>query len=126
MQSNNTNEKGILKPRSFRFSLDIIKFLDGLSKGDSSVQVISKQVLRSATSIGANIVEAQSGSSRKDFANFYSHALKSANETKYWLELLKEANKCDVGQADALLKEVNELSNMLASSILTLKNKKIF
>ncbi|PIR71102.1 MAG: hypothetical protein COU44_01330 [Candidatus Nealsonbacteria bacterium CG10_big_fil_rev_8_21_14_0_10_40_24] len=71
-----------LKKRAFLFSLAVIKFLEMLPK-DYISQVIGRQLLRSVTSIGANIIEAQSASSKKDFANFYNTALKSANESKY-------------------------------------------
>lgn len=89
-----------------------------------STEIISRQLLRAATSIGANIVEAKASASRKDFTNFFNHSLKSANETKYWLGLLKDANKIDKGLINNLLKEADELSNILGSSILTLKGKK--
>jgi four helix bundle protein len=89
-----------------------------------STQVIAKQLLRSASSIGANIIEAQASSSRKDFTNFFSHSLKSANETKYWLKLLKDSKKADLHTVDVLINEVDELSKILGSSILTLKGKR--
>ena len=85
MQNNNLKPKTNLKQRAYLYALDIIKFIDSLDKKDFSVQVITKQLLRSATSIGANIIEAQSGSTKRDFTNFFSYALKSANETKFWL-----------------------------------------
>lgn len=111
--------------RSYNFSLKIIELIDALPK-DASSQIISKQLLRSATSIGANIIEAQASPSRRDFANFFNHSLKSANETKYWLGLLKDSNKGDKNSLNLLLKEANELSNILGSSILTLRGKRKF
>ncbi|KAF0121585.1 MAG: hypothetical protein FD151_1162 [bacterium] len=81
------------------------------------------QLLRSATSIGANIIEAQAASSRKDFRNFLNHALKSANETKFWLGLLRDSGKKTGEEINPLMKEAKELANILASSILTLKGK---
>lgn len=69
-------------------------------------------------------MEAQSGSSRKDFANFLNHALKSANETKFWLELLRDAGKKSDEVINPVLEEAKELSNILASSILTLKKER--
>lgn len=112
-----------LKKRSYMYGLDIIKFLEGLS-GDYISDTIGRQLLRSATSIGANIVEAQASSSKKDFANFYNHSLKSANESKFWLGLLRDSNKAPVDKISPILREANELSNILASSILTIKGKK--
>lgn len=86
--------------------------------------MISDQLLRSATSIGANTVEAKSSSSRKDFIRFYEIALKSANETKYWLCLLRDATEADKVEVSKLLSEAEELSNMLGASVLTLKDKR--
>ena len=83
MQNNNTKIKVDLKKRAYIYALGVIRFIDVLDKKDFSVQTISRQLLRSATSIGANIIEAQAGSSKKDFTNFFNHALKSANESKF-------------------------------------------
>jgi four helix bundle protein len=123
MQTQNLKFKIKLKDRAYQYSIKIIEFLDALPK-DASSQVIAKQLLRSATSIGANIVEAQASSSKKDFTNFFSHSLKSANESLYWLELLRDAKKINNSQLAYLLNETKELANILGSSILTLKGKK--
>jgi four helix bundle protein len=120
------NEKPELKKRSYLYALEIIKFIDTLDKKDFSVQVIAKQLLRSATSVGANIIEAQAGHSRRDFTNFFNYALKSANESKFWLGLLRDSKKADPKKINELLKETTELANILGSSILTLKGKKKF
>lgn len=114
-----------LKKRAYIYALDVIKFLEGLPK-DYISQTIGRQLLRSATSVGANIVEAQASSSKKDFANFYSHSLKSANESKFWLGLLKDSDKMPSDKISHILNETNELSNIIASSILTMKGKKRF
>ncbi|MEK7072266.1 MAG: four helix bundle protein [Patescibacteria group bacterium] len=126
MQNNNSKFKVDLKKRVYLYSLDIIKFIDNLNNKDLTIQIISKQLLRSATSIGANIIEAQAGSSKKDFTNFFNYALKSANESKFWIGLLRDSNKSDKNIANKLLQETNELANILASSILTLKGKNKF
>ncbi len=110
-----------LKYRSYIYAIKIIKFIDTLNTKDYSVQAITKQLIRSATSIGANTVEAQAGSSKKDFTNFYFHSLKSANETKFWLGLLRDTNKCNKESVNKLLKETSELANILGASIITLK-----
>lgn len=107
------------------YSIQLVKFIDKLPK-ESSAQIIAKQLLRSGTSIGANVVEAHGSSSRKDFANFFTHALKSANESKYWLGLLRDTQKAPKENVEALLNETIELSNILASSIITIKGKRIF
>lgn len=126
MQNNNSKSKVELKKRAYYYALDIIKFIDKTDKKDFSVQIISKQLLRSSTSIGANIIEAQAGSSKKDFTNFFSYALKSANESKFWLGLLRDSRKENKDEINKLLQETIELANILASSILTLKGKNKF
>jgi four helix bundle protein len=103
----------------------MIKFIDSLSK-DFSTDTISRQLLRSSTSIGANIVEAKGSSSKKDFANFFSYALKSANESLYWLGLLRDAKGIKNQQLDYLLKETKELANILGASMITIKGKNKF
>lgn len=110
--------------RAYRYALDVIKFIDGLNKSDFTVQIIARQLLRSSTSIGANIIEAQAASSKRDFLNFLNHALKSANESKFWLGLLRDSGKANKSAVDVLIQETNELARILASSVLTLKGKK--
>ena len=123
MQSDNSKPKVELKKRAYIYALEIIKFIDSLDKKDMSSTVIAKQLLRSATSIGANIIEAQAGSSKKDFTKFFSYSRKSANESKFWLGLLRDSKKSDQVVTNKLLQETTELSNILGSSILTLKGK---
>ena len=124
MQNHNSKLKTDLKVRAYHYAIAIIKFIDSLDKKDFSTSIISKQLIRSATSIGANIIEAQAGSSKKDFTNFFSHSLKSANESKFWLGLLRDSEKADKQQSDTLLQETKELANILGSSILTLRGKR--
>lgn len=126
MENNNSKPKIELKKRAYIYALDIIKLIDGLNKNDFAVQVIVKQLLRSATSIGANIIEAQAGSTKKDFTNFFNYSLKSANESKFWLGLLRDSKKGNQDEINKLLQETVELSNILGSSIVTLKGKKKF
>jgi four helix bundle protein len=123
MKNDKAKFKDEFKGRVYKFALDIIGFVEQLPKGHVS-NVISEQLLRSATSIGANVVEATSAASRRDYANFFTHALKSANETKFWLGLIRDSGNAEKGATNRLLKEVAELSNILATSILTLKDKK--
>jgi len=125
MKNENSKYKMKLKDRTYQYSIKIIEFLDNLPK-DNSAQIISKQLLRSATSIGANIVEAQASSSKKDFTKFFNYSLKSANESVYWLSLLKDAKKINNNQIKYLLNETKELAKILGSSILTLKGKNKF
>lgn len=120
----NEDFKRQLIRRAYRYGLTIIRFIDTLDKRDFSVQTIVKQLLRSATSIGANIIEAQAASSKRDFVNFLNHALKSANESKFWLGLLRDSDKAPSSVVNPLLKETDELARILGSSISTLKGKK--
>jgi four helix bundle protein len=124
-QNDNENLKTNLRYRGFHFSLRIIKFINKLPN-NRSIWIITDQLLRCATSIGANIIEARSSSSRKNFVKFYDIALKSANETDYWLLLLKESKLIEEDEElKVLIKENEEISKMLASSLLTLKGKKL-
>ena len=123
MGATNTKPRVEIKQRTYRYALDLLKFLDKLDKLDWTVQVISKQLLRCGTSIGANIIEAQAGSTRKDFTNFITHSLKSANESKFWICLLRDSGKGDRVIRDNLLSETVEIANILAASVITLKNK---
>ena len=83
-----------------------------------------RPIIKSCHFYWCYIVEAKASSSKKDFIKFYEIALKSANETKYWLGLLRDATNADKNKVNQLLKEVEEISKMLGSSLLTLKNKK--
>jgi len=112
-----------LKYRAYIFSLDIINFLEKLPK-NYIYDILGKQVLRSATSVGANVIEAQAGRSKRDFANYYQIALKSCNETKYWLSILKIKRKNQGDELEKLLNEAIELGNILGASIITMKNKR--
>jgi len=125
MKNENSKHKIKLKDRTYQYSIKMIEFLDNLSK-DNSTQIISKQLLRSAISIGANIIEAQASSSKKDFTKYFNYSLKSANESVYWLSLLKDAKKINNYQIEYLLNETKELAKILGSSILTLKGKNKF
>ena len=120
----NTEFKQNFKKRIYALILKIIKFIELLPKNDDVCRIIRNQLIRSSTSIGANYIEAMAGSSRKDFTNFLSHSLKSANESKFWLALLRDTNKGNKDQTQVLLKELIEISNILGSSIRTLRMKK--
>ncbi len=123
MQNQKSKLKTEPRHRVYKYSIDVIEFLDALPK-DASTSVIANQLLRSATSVGANIVEAKGASSKKDFTNFFSNSLKSANESPYWLGLLRDAKKIKSARLNYLLNETKERANILGSSILTLKGKR--
>ncbi len=112
-----------LKQRIYRWILKLIRFIEALSKEDSVSRIVRDQLIRSSTSLGANYVEAIAGSSKKDFTNFLTHALKSANESKFWLALIRDTNKAGKNEINELLKELIEIANILGSSVKTLKGK---
>ncbi len=117
------NSKSGIKERSYLFALKVIQLVEALPTSQAS-RIICSQLLRSATSIGANIIEAQSTSSKRGFINFLNNALKSANETKFWLGLLRDSKKGSKETINPLLEDTKQLANILASSILTLKGKR--
>jgi four helix bundle protein len=116
--------KNDLRMRCYKFSLSVIGLADNL-QSKRSAWIISEQLIRAATSIGANLIEARASSSRLEFKKFYEIALKSANETKYWLGLLRDAGLGERNKINELLKEVSEIANMLAAGVLKLKGKKL-
>lgn len=122
MQNCNSKPKTDLKIRSYKFSLAIINLTNDLPN-KRSAWVIQDQLIRSATSIGANLVEARASSSRLEFKKFFEISLKSANETKYWLCLLRDANLSDKDKIEKLLDEVAQLANMIAKSVMKLKKR---
>jgi four helix bundle protein len=122
VKNESQNYKSNLKIRCYQFSLKVIALTDNLPN-KRSVWVITDQLVRAATSIGANIIEAKASSSRLEFKKFYEISLKSANETKYWLYLLKDAKLINEDKIDDLLIELTEISNMLGAAVIKLKNK---
>ncbi|OGO18035.1 MAG: hypothetical protein A2Z15_05950 [Chloroflexi bacterium RBG_16_50_11] len=122
-QRHNSKVKNEFRERCYSYSIAVIKLIKNLPE-KRVYWTISDQLLRSATSIGANIVEAKSASSKRDYIKYYEIALKSANETKYWLGLLRDALDADKNEINKLLKETGELANILAASLLTMKGKK--
>jgi len=110
-----------LKNRVYKFSVSIIKFVNEIEVKKINISLID-QLVRSATSIGANMIEARSAHSKKDFIKFYEISLKSSNETKYWLCLIRDALNIEK-KTKELLNEANEISKIIASSIITMKSK---
>ena len=123
MENDRAKFKNEFKRRLYNWVLRLIKFIDRLPK-DSVCSVMGKQLLRSGTSILANYIEANSSSSQKDFINFFTHSLKSANESKVWLCLLRDTSKGDQKELQWLLNELVEIANIIASGILTIKGKR--
>jgi four helix bundle protein len=111
-----------LKDKSFSFALKIVLLTQNLQNSKKEF-VLSRQLLKSGTSIGAMIREAEFGQSKADFISKYSIALKEANETEYWLELLNAAEYIDENTFNDLKNKNSELIAMLVSSIKTSKEK---
>ena len=103
MQNEKAKIKNEFKRRLYAFTLNLIEFLDKLPKDSISVR-IGDQLLRIATSIIANYVEARAASSRKDFTNFLNTSLKSSNESKLWLALLRDRGRIKTEDASWFLK----------------------
>lgn len=109
-------KESIIKEKSFRFSLQIIKLYKQLVCENE--YILSKQLLKSGTSIGANIEEALAGQSKRDFIAKMSISSKEARETKYWLRLLKDSEITSIN-VNNLLKDVEELIRMLTAIVKT-------
>lgn len=115
-------KENIIGTKSKSFALRIIKFCKLLD--EKKEYIISKQLFRCGTSIGANVRESNNAQSTADFINKLSIALKEADETSYWLELLVESEMIDQQQYEELIIDVKEIIAILTSSIKTLKSKK--
>ena len=114
--------ESILRNKSYDFAIQIVntyKFISSNKKENS----ISKQLLRSGTSIGANIREAEFAQSNKDFISKMSIDLKESNETDYWLSILKDTDYIDSSTFEILASLNKELIRMLVSTINTMKSK---
>lgn len=110
----------ILKEKSYKFALRSIKLYQYLSK-EKQEYIISKQIMRSGTSIGANIEEAYQEQSKSDFIHKLSIANKEAFETHYCLRLLRDSDLLETKIAESLLADCDELQRLLVSSIKTSK-----
>lgn len=115
----------ILKDKSYDFALRIVK-ANRYIIDECREFVLAKQLLRSGTSIGANVAEANQAQSRPDFVSKMSIALKEAVETEYWLTLLRDADYLTKPQADSLLENCGELKALLTATIKTTKQNSRF
>jgi len=109
-----------IQDRTKKFAVRIIRMVRVLPKEEASF-VIAKQIIRSATSIGANLVEGSGGVSKKDFINFMNIARKSALETRYWLELIIAADLLSKDKLKELLGEIEEIIKILTKIVLNSK-----
>jgi len=112
----------ILKEKSYQFALRIVNLYKFL-KEEKKEFIMSKQLMRSGTSVGALIREAEHAQSTADYINKLSIALKEANETEYWLDLLKDSSYLTEKMHGSIAPNIDELIRLLVSTVKTLKKK---
>ena len=117
-----SNTKSVIRIKSFAFAIRIVKVYKYIRKMQNEY-VLSKQLLRSGTAIGALVREAQNAESAKDFIHKLAIAQKECDETCYWLELLQATDYLTVKQFSSVAADADELLRMIRSSILTMKAK---
>lgn len=120
-KSKNNIFKQQFKKRCFDFSIQVLELSQDLRKKRINWEVLD-QLIRSATSIGANVVEGGSSVSKKEFINYFQIALKSASETIYWLAILKELNKNRAEEIDGLMDEAIQIKKIISTIIINTKN----
>jgi four helix bundle protein len=111
------------KEKSYRFALRIIKLSRWLRNNHKEFE-LSRQLLRSGTAVGALIHEAEFAQSRADFINKLQVALKEANETKYWLMLLRDSGYLSDKMYDSIQPDIDELLKLLVTSVKSLRDKR--
>ena len=116
------NKKETVKEKSKKFALRIVRLYQYLTV-DKKEFVLSKQILRSGTSIGANLAESVCAMSEKDFLSKVYIALKETEETLYWLDLLKDAKFIDTKSHKSIFADCQEIAKMLTKTIKTLQSK---
>lgn len=114
--------KSILRDKSYGFAIEIVKMVQEIQK-EKKEYVLTKQILRSGTAIGALISEAEYGQSKADFVHKLTISLKEANETHYWLNILHDTNYLEKESFLKLSANCTELVKMLVASINTSKSK---
>ena len=112
----------VIQEKSYAFSIRIVKLYRYLTEKKKEY-VLSKQVLRSGTSIGANVEEGIGGQSQKDFYAKLNIAYKEARETSYWLRILRDTNYLSSKEATAIIEDCNELLRIITAIINTMKKK---
>ncbi len=110
--------------RTYKFALRIIKLVSSLPHNPTA-DVLGRQVLRSGTSIGANVEEAYAAVSSREFSQKMSIALKEARETHYWLRLIKDAALVTAARIDSLIQEALEIKLILGKTVMTSKKIKV-
>ena len=114
-------KENIIQIKSFNFALKIISLYKNL-KDNKHEYVLSKQLLRSGTSIGANVEEAIGAQSKNDFISKFSVAYKEARESCYWIKLLQASNYISENESSLLLAEIDEILRIIGKIQKTIKN----
>lgn len=117
MQNEKVGGRADIVERTFSFALQIVKLCRGLERTSGASRSLSLQLLRSGTSIGANVEEAQAGQSKADFVSKMAIALKEARETAYWLRLIRESGIATTDSLALLEQEASELAKILGAII---------
>ncbi|HEX8847271.1 MAG TPA: four helix bundle protein [Pyrinomonadaceae bacterium] len=112
-----------IEKRTFDFSIRIVKLCQHLDERQGVGRILGRQLLRSGTSIGANVEEAQAGQSKADFISKYAIALKEARETLYWLRLLAATKILPAERLSELETESEELMRIIGSIIVSAKTR---
>ena len=117
-------QDNIILDKSFTFAIRVVKLYKHLCD-DKKEYVLSKQLLRSGTSVGANINEAQAGQSKKDFIAKMSIASKEARESRYWIDLLIKTDYLDISEihVQSLQKDIEEIIKLLTSIVKSSQGK---
>jgi len=115
--------ENVIKEKSFRFAIRIVNLCKYL-QGEKKEYVLSKQLMRSGTSIGANVRESQNAESKADFIHKLAISQKESDETLYWLDLLKETDYITREEFQSLESDASELLKIIRSIILTTKRNK--
>ena len=118
------SSNSILKSKSFDFAVRVINLYKYLKKRHGEY-IISQQIIRAGTSIGALVREAEFAESRKDFLHKLHIGLKESNESVYWLQLLYATDYITKKMFDSMIKDANELLKMLISSVKTIKSRTV-
>ncbi len=111
----------VVQTKSYDFAIKIVNIYKYLCE-EKNEYILSKQLLKSGTSIGANIEEAIGGQSRKDFYAKLTISYKEARETKYWLRLLRDTNYLDEERSKPLIEAIDELLRIIGSIQKTIRN----
>ena len=111
------------KRRLYIFVLRLIKFIESCKKSPTT-RIVGDQLMRSGTGILGTYIEGLSSSSKKEYTNYFNYSIKSSNESKVWLCILRDTGNGQRDEANYLLEELEEISKIFASSLLTLRGKR--